>query len=247
MHLQYKIGDCDHSGQWYLSPLVTGLGVSLLRARWFALFGSFSELLMIPAQIWIMGERRWLSWSWTACSSMGSTAVRLRRHLTCAILAFSSLISETSESEDKTIAKVGVVTSITLSARLANSCKVIDSAVDAKTSLMFVGRRWRNSSRINDGSSPAALSPSSSVLKSCCKRRCSDAAVLWTKASFKAVKGSSSGGEKMRYRTSVAYSGESSYDVVELGLWDSNIPGGKLCLYLGKPKERIGGPERRDL
>ena len=135
-----------------------------------------------------------MSWSWTACSSTGSTAVRFERCLTCAISAFSSLISATSESEDETLAKVGVATSMTLSARLANSYKVIDLAVNAKTSLTFVGRRWRNSSRINDGSSPATLSPksccmcwrswvglrspNSSVLKSCCKRRCSDAAVL---------------------------------------------------------------------
>ena len=37
------------------------------------------------------------------------------------------------------------------------------------------------------------------------------------------------------------FRGESSYDVVKLGLWDSNILSGKLCLYLGEQANQSRG------
>ena len=95
----------------------------------------------------------------------------------------------------------GAATSMTLSASSASSSKLAVGLVDAKIIRTSGGRRLRNSSRKNVVSvalarSPMSCcihlsnwvglrSPSSSVVNSCWRRRCSEAAVHLMSCSFK--------------------------------------------------------------
>ena len=54
------------------------------------------------------------------------------------------------------------------------------------------------------------LSPSSSTVKSCWRRRCSEAAVRWISCALRTLYGSSSSGARRRSRTLVANSGASA-------------------------------------
>ena len=121
---------------------------------------------------------------------------------------------------------VGVATSMTLSARLASFSRSADdpSPVDARIIQTLAGRRCRNSSRNSEPSVELALSlsnccirckswegflsPSSSEWNSCCKRRCSEAAVRSINRSLRTSYCLSSGGVSMRSLTSVVYCGE---------------------------------------
>ena len=87
----------------------------------------------------------------------------------------------------------GAATSITFSVSAASSSKLIESAVDARTIRMLPGMHWRKGPKRKELSVEAALSPSSyciwrsncvglrspssSVLKSYCSLRCSEAIV----------------------------------------------------------------------
>ena len=119
---------------------------------------------------------------------------------------------------------VGGATSMILSARRARSAGLAESDVDANTMRTCAGSRCRKSS-LTKGPSVAALSPiscsilrnncdgflspNSSAVRSCCKRRRSETAVRWTSCSRRESYGCVAGGWSMRSRTSVANSGAS--------------------------------------
>ena len=134
--------------------------------------------------------------------------------------------SEMTSGHGETLvaAMVGAATSATLSASSASSSKVAVVLVEASTIRTLPGRHWRKSSlRKVPSATPARspnnccirqsswvgfLSPSSSVLKSCCSFLCSEATVRLISCSLRVVYGLSGGGCRMRSRTSVANSGE---------------------------------------
>ena len=104
----------------------------------------------------------------------------------------------------------GITTSTTLSASCASSSRLVVSGVAASAIQTLAGRRWRNNSRRNELSVELALSPrsccirrkncvclqspNSSALKSCCRRRCSEAAVHLISCALRVSYGFSVGG-----------------------------------------------------
>ena len=108
----------------------------------------------------------------------------------------TSAWSRSTSSERRgalTVEMDGAATSTTLSANWARFSKLLVSGLEASTMRTFAGKCWRNSSRRKELSMAPALSPNSccirlrscvglrspnsSALNSCCRRRCSEAAV----------------------------------------------------------------------
>ena len=176
----------------------------------------------------------------------------------------------------------GIATSVTLSARSARSAsssRVEVVLVDARTMRTLAGRHWRNSSLRNVPSaaptrSPSNccirrsswvgfLSPSSSVLRSCCSFLCSEAAVRLTSCSL--LSKSSSSSEQLVYGVCTGVWcvsrrmqdeiadlcselwGEGRYNVIKHRFLGCDPVSSKLCFHLCKPHFRIGWPKWRQL